>query len=235
MAVATAAAMTIYKGTNPNTEGFDIADVKNKLPGFTPESSEASVVTTPIHEEGIKTFVTPVYEQDQSEYLEGFTTAPDWLRYGWLVLHNDDFQEISNKDINMKFGGGIQEQGMPWEDYLATQLADNTRLPAGFKTFDFFDHKERIATSAKTMDTLTISKLDKPEQIYSALKRYINKTASFEEAKLGVVKVSADKIDTRKIELAIPTNTTAEQYKQIEKAIEYAKDNGIELNITRVK
>ena len=46
-------------------------------------------------------------------------------------------------------------QGMPWENYLATKLPGGFRLPSKFKTFDFFDDISGVATSAKTLDTLT--------------------------------------------------------------------------------
>ena len=53
----------------------------------------------------------------------------------------------------IEWGKGIQGQGLPWEDYLGTQLSAGSRLPPNFKTFDFFDETTGVATSAKTLDT----------------------------------------------------------------------------------
>ncbi|WP_371827877.1 hypothetical protein [Litchfieldella anticariensis] len=53
----------------------------------------------------------------------------------------------------MQWGRGIQGQGMPWEDFLASQLPAGSRLPPNFKTFDFYDPTTRTVTSAKTLDT----------------------------------------------------------------------------------
>jgi len=65
-------------------------------------------------------------------------------------------------DAGIDWRRGIQEQGMPWENYLAQQLPAGSRLPANFKTFDFWDPVTRVATSAKTLDTTTAARIANP-------------------------------------------------------------------------
>ena len=143
--------------------------------------------------------------------------------------------EVKQGVVKVSWSKGIMGQGMPWEDYLALKLPEGSRLPAGFKTFDYFDEISGVATSAKTLDTMTPSKVKNPKQIYRTLKGYVDKTAGFVgDTKLGKEVNPAD-IKLKKIELAIPGKTNTEQYKQIEKAIKYAKDNGVELHVTRIK
>lgn len=48
---------------------------------------------------------------------------------------------------------GIRQQGMPWENYVGAQLPANSRLPANFKTFDYYNPISRTAISVKTLDT----------------------------------------------------------------------------------
>lgn len=42
-------------------------------------------------------------------------------------------------------GSSINQQGMPFEHYIGTQLPAGSKLPDGFKTFDYYDSKDKIA------------------------------------------------------------------------------------------
>jgi putative SOS response-associated peptidase YedK len=52
-----------------------------------------------------------------------------------------------------------------WDDW---QLADGSRLPPSFTTFDFFDESTGDAISAKTLDTTTPVKVNDPLQVYKS-------------------------------------------------------------------
>ena len=41
-------------------------------------------------------------------------------------------------------------------------------------------------------------------------------------------------INNKVLELAVPSNTTAQQWKEIQKAVEYAKTHNIPVNITKI-
>jgi filamentous hemagglutinin len=104
-----------------------------------------------------------------------------------------------------------------------------------FAVFDGFDFNCGLGVSCKTMDLGTASKINNPNQIYSTLKGYIDKTANFkEENKLGLI-VEAKDVPNRTIELAVPTNPTSAQIEQLMRAQDYAKSKGITLKITKVK
>lgn len=111
-------------------------------------------------------------------------------------------------DAGIQWGKGINAQGMPWEDYLAKQLPAGSRLPPNFKTFDFYDEATGIATSAKTLDTMTEAKIANPAQIYSSLKGNIDAVADFTQASLGGVVLREKAIVARQLQVAVPSGTT---------------------------
>uniref|UniRef100_UPI0036DADF1A DUF637 domain-containing protein n=1 Tax=Photorhabdus sp. RM322S TaxID=3342825 RepID=UPI0036DADF1A len=47
--------------------------------------------------------------------------------------------EKDGSKTQMAWGEGNYKQGYPFEDFVATQMPKGTRLPEGFKTFDFYD------------------------------------------------------------------------------------------------
>ncbi|WP_262271821.1 hemagglutinin repeat-containing protein [Microvirga yunnanensis] len=141
-------------------------------------------------------------------------------------------------DANIKWGGGILDQGIPWEDYLAGQLPKESRLPANFKTFDFFDEASGVATSAKTLDTMTAAKLADPKQVYYSLKANIDDVLAYNKTNnLDRVSVNPDKIQLRELQVAVPQGTTAAQWEYIAKAISYAqtRSSSLVVKVTVVK
>ena len=111
-----------------------------------------------------------------------------------------------------------------------------SRLPANFKTFDFYDDRTGIATSAKTLDTMTVSKINDPAQVYSSIKGNIDDVVNFGGAPAlsGRVVNSAD-ITSRVVVIAIPSGTTSTQWVQIQRAIQYGQTNGVVVKVTVVK
>jgi filamentous hemagglutinin len=146
---------------------------------------------------------------------------------------------VNNKtgilDAGITWGKGIGAQGYPWEVYLANKLGAGTRLPRNFKTFDFFDDVTRTATSAKTLNTQTASKLANPEKIYHSVKRNIDAAMVFEKYNLDKFRLTSADIANREIRLAIPKQTSPNQWEQLKRAIEYGKERNIKLIITETK
>ncbi len=138
-------------------------------------------------------------------------------------------------DAGIQWGKGVANKGMPWEDYLATKMPAGSRLPPNFRTFDFYDEATGVATSAKTLDTTTASKIANPTQIYSAIKSNIDKAANFKEASLSGVTLTAENITAKELQLAVPSTTTSAQWEQINRAIEYGKSQGVTLIVTKAK
>src|SRR5699024_4884236 len=114
-------------------------------------------------------------------------------------------------------------------------LPQRARLPKNFKTFDFFYHEEKLAISAKSMDTQTLSKLSQPKQIYSTLKRNIDSAAKFDQYSISGFNLKSGMIAKREIWLAIPKSTTRTQWIEINRAVAYGKNMGIEVKTTQVK
>jgi len=138
-------------------------------------------------------------------------------------------------DAGIRWGKGVQGQGMPWEDYLAKQLPAGSRLPPNFPTFDFYDIGSKTAISAKTLDTTTPSKIANPRQIFSSLKGSIDTAANFDDAKKGTINLERSDIISYELRVAVPEKTTLEQWKQIEKSIEYGRQRGVAVRITKVR
>ncbi|MGW8595077.1 endonuclease toxin domain-containing protein [Providencia rettgeri] len=193
------------------------------------------------------------------------TQTPSWIKFsswisdpenqllvvsgGYLVKGLSDFtinyfsrnssiKTISAKEIGMKWysqGGGINTQGMSWEDAIAKTLPDRARLPKNFKTFDFYNAEQKVAISAKSLDTQTLSKLNEPKQIYNSIKGNIDKAANFKEYELSGIAIDSKMIAKREIWLAVPETTTKAQWIEINRAASYGQSVGIEVKITQVK
>lgn len=133
------------------------------------------------------------------------------------------------------WGGGIMAQGMGWEDALERDSGLVGRLPQGFQTFDFYDEASATATSAKTLDTMARTYIVYPQVIFRRLRGYIDRAIGFDRDDRFDTGVNADTIGTRRIELAIPATTGPEQLMHLQRAIEYAADNGIELRVTLIE
>ena len=138
-------------------------------------------------------------------------------------------------DAGIIWGKGILEQGLPWEKFLAEQGHLGDLLPKNHKTFDLYNDVSFLATSAKTLNTQTPAKLAKPEQIYYSLKRNIDAAANFVESRVGRGGLTAEKIASREVHLAIPKQTNLEQWFQIRRAVEYGERKNIKLIVTETQ
>ncbi|WP_437216599.1 hemagglutinin repeat-containing protein [Pectobacterium sp. LFLA-215] len=142
---------------------------------------------------------------------------------------------VKASEVGMKWGQGNMKQGMPWEDYVGTSLPADARLPQNFKTFDYYDGVTKTAVSAKSLDTQTLAKLSKPEQIYSSIKGNVDAAAKFKDYTLSGQELNSTMIAQREIRLAVPANTTKTQWTEINRAIEYGKSQGVKITVTQVK
>jgi hypothetical protein len=141
---------------------------------------------------------------------------------------------VDRGTTGIEWGKGIQGQGMPWENYLSSQLPAGSRLPPNFKTFDFYDEATKTAISAKTLDTTTLAKVANPSQVYSSLKSNIDATVKFTEYSLGRTTLSSSQITARELQVAIPKGTTTAQWEQIKRAVQYGQGKGVTVKITTV-
>ena len=131
--------------------------------------------------------------------------------------------------IEVPFGAGIGKQGYAYENALASNLPARDRLPKNFKTFDFFDDFSREAVSAKTLDTTTDSRLSDPRTVFSPLRDSVDAARDFESYRRGPVRLVGGDIEERTVRVGVPLETNGEQWLQIMRAIEYAKEQGVRL------
>jgi filamentous hemagglutinin len=131
----------------------------------------------------------------------------------------------------MKYGQGINAQGMPFEEFVAGQMPAGTRLPPNFKTFDFYDPSTGSAVSVKTLDTMTPSRIVNPQQVYSSLKTSVDAAAGFTEYSLSGKNLNASDIQSREVQVAVPPTTNELQWAQIKRAVDYAATKGVTLNV----
>ena len=75
-----------------------------------------------------------------------------------------------NREVQVAWGRGIQEQGKPFEDAYAREYPDALRTDLGTKTFDFFWEKTGTAVSVKTLNTATFNYAKNPAQVYSRVR-----------------------------------------------------------------
>lgn len=100
----------------------------------------------------------------------------------------------------------------------------DARLPQNFKTFDSYDIETKIAISAKTLNTMTASRLAQPERVWTSLKKSIDSAARFEKHTLSDFPLTSEMILKKHLEVAIPQTTTPAQWQQINRAMEYSKN-----------
>ncbi|EOB5433604.1 TPA: hypothetical protein ACPY5O_000385 [Yersinia enterocolitica] len=118
---------------------------------------------------------------------------------------------------------------------MGTQLPANTRLPKNFKTFDYYNRISRTAISVKSLDTTTAARVANPRQIYSSLKGNIDEVAKFNSHTLSGETLKRSMITNKEIQLAVPALTNKTQWTEINRAIDYGKNQGVNVMVTQVK
>lgn len=99
----------------------------------------------------------------------------------------------------------------------------------------FYIAKDKVAISAKSLDTQTVSKVNRPKQIYNTIKGNIDDAEKFEGYRLSGVNLHSEMIAKREIWLAVPQSTTKAQWIEINRAVAYGKSMNIEVKIMQVK
>ena len=101
--------------------------------------------------------------------------------------------------------------------------------PALFKTFDGFNFECSLAVSCKTMNLNAPTYTNSVNSVFNNIKGYVDSAVKFTGDDKKGFAVSGPDVPNRTIELAIPPNPSATQIQQLNKALEYAKEKGIEL------
>lgn len=125
------------------------------------------------------------------------------------------------------WGRGIWDQGKSWENTLEATGEHGTRLASNFPAIDFSDSRSRIATSAKTLGLGAHTYTTRPSTIYSTLKRYVDQLDCFD----GTGRGYEGPIEGKRLMPAIPEGATERQMGEIARAMEHARERGIEMRV----
>ncbi|MFC1042214.1 DUF6862 domain-containing protein [Pasteurella multocida] len=144
---------------------------------------------------------------------------------------------LSNKEVKIVWGKGIEKQGKAWEEYLKKILPKGTidlnDIKPKFKTFDSL-LPDGTAISAKTMDT--VGGYKDPKRITYQLNKYVDDMVSFkEDGKKGGRVITQEQISSKEMYLAIPYGTSKEKMTAIKKSIDYANSRGIKILVKEIK
>jgi len=125
------------------------------------------------------------------------------------------------------WGMEASARGFAIEDMLGGNL------PKNFPVLDKF--ADGVATSIKSIDVTAIS-YNKGNALLSTLKGYVNKLSNFTYGSTGGMTITIDDITTKVLEVAIqPGKASLNQWEQIAKAMQYARDNSIDLKLKLIK
>ncbi|WP_443091557.1 VENN motif pre-toxin domain-containing protein [Basfia succiniciproducens] len=147
---------------------------------------------------------------------------------------------LSNSDVKIAWGKGIQGQGKAWEEYLqTTSLPEGTlnlnEIKPNFKTFDHL-LPDGTAVSAKTMDTIGSKTYQDPKRITYQLNKYVDDMVNFKgDGRNGLFQLTNEKISNKEMYLAVPYGSTKEQWRAINKSIDYAQSQGVKIIVKEVK
>jgi hypothetical protein len=134
--------------------------------------------------------------------------------------------------VNITWDGGIPSREN-FEIYIEKEDPNVEKLPPKSTTFDLMNWDEGEAISAKTMNTLSAAYIKNPQNIYKKVVGYVDDTVNYERRKDSDVD-PAD-IKSKTIHLAIPEWTSPTQWRHLNRAIVYGKDNGVKIVITRIR
>jgi hypothetical protein len=140
---------------------------------------------------------------------------------------------IDNEKAKIVWGRGIEGQGLPWQRFNARMDPKTRELPANSKVFDRFNDASGEAVSDKTLDTLCMGYIQKPDEIFRKMKGYIDETADY--APRTRLEPLPSAISSRTIQLAVPEYTSPVQWRYLERAVRYGSDRGVSVIITRVR
>jgi filamentous hemagglutinin len=72
-------------------------------------------------------------------------------------------------------------------------------------------------------------------KVYSTLAGYVDAAANFNEYSLSDVELNQSMIQARQVQVAVPAQTTPQQWQQIEQAVQYGQSKGIQVIVTPVQ
>lgn len=139
--------------------------------------------------------------------------------------------------FGMQWGKGIAWQGKPFEAFVQTKLPLGTLdLNTVKNNFSSFAHltPAGVAISTKTMDTAAKT-YQQSCTITRTLNKYVDDMIKFTEDGAKENIIWSNSFTGREMHLAVPMSTMAEQFSAIAKTVEYAKQFGVNVVVTKVR
>lgn len=141
---------------------------------------------------------------------------------------------VDNAEAKVDWAAKKEVRGTSWEDYLATILLAARRLHTMSKAFDFFMEATGEAISAKTLNTLCVTYIKYPREIYRILKIYIDAAADYQNPR-GAIDLDPKEIQSKTLQLAVHGYTSPRQWRYLHAAFAYGKKRGVSVVITRLR
>jgi filamentous hemagglutinin len=116
----------------------------------------------------------------------------------------------------------------PFERGKVIEQALGHNLPSNYPVIDKFENG--LATSIKSLD-LNAATYQSTSTLSRTLTGYVDSVASFQGRTWAGVRISAQDISGRALDLVVPGPGTAAQQAAIEQAVEYAASKGVKLNV----
>jgi hypothetical protein len=139
---------------------------------------------------------------------------------------------IEAPDINIPYGFPINIQGAAFENAVAQTGVYGNFLGNASKTFDFFIPNSGLATSTKTINTLTDPKLATPLQVEAAAKKAINDAIHYvDRGGKFTSDIPANLITSKQVVIAVPAGTTPAQLAALNRAVDHGQLNKIVVKI----
>lgn len=134
-------------------------------------------------------------------------------------------------DADFEWNGSIASR-KKFEGYIAEQDPNFEQLRDGSKTFDLVNRSTGEAISAKTMNTLSVTYIKNPQEIYRRVTRYVDAAVNYQPRKSDL---DPSDIQSKTLHLAVPEWTSPTQWRYLLRAMIYGKDNGVTVVITRIR
>ena len=153
----------------------------------------------------------------------------EFVSQGAMIVGLSTVGKLGKVILNAFKAGRNSVWSLPWLErglIIEEQLGKN--LKGNFPTIDKF--LNGVATSIKSID-LKAKSYQNANALYSRLKGYINQVAKFKGQRWNGVTIQEEDITKRALDVAIPQGASKSQVEAIQKAIEYGKNNGVQVNI----
>lgn len=132
------------------------------------------------------------------------TISGDYI-IGKLVIKHfmDKINFIEHKIYHGLIGG--TSSALLGKDFLSGFVGVKTiQDPPGFRTIDFYSAKNKTIISAKTLNTLTLFRINNPKSIRYTLNKYVKQIHNYKVTTLSGKTILVKDVKSKRIHIAFP-------------------------------